>query len=245
MKYSGLFLCGLVFLFSGCALSQSTNLLQPAQLHLSFGSDVSSSIIIAFATMNISSTTLPTARWGTSPTSLSQQTTGTSTQYFATTAYRYINTIVIDGLQADTSYSYQVGFPDGGYSSIASFTTGPSTLRPFTCAIYGDMGTLYGNDTRASLTKGLDKYEWVFHLGDIAYSDDMPTKDYSENYDTFFSEIEPYANQKAYQVLPGKYALFAPPSRSSHLFFAHTYFFLSFSPSTTSSSSLAVLKPRC
>ena len=47
---------------------------------------------------------------------------------------------VASGLTAATTYFYIVGDDAAGYSAEFSFTTAPPAFRPFSVAVYGDMG---------------------------------------------------------------------------------------------------------
>ncbi len=47
---------------------------------------------------------------------------------------------VLTGLSAGTTYYYIVGDATAGWSHEFSFTTQPAQFRPFSVAVYGDMG---------------------------------------------------------------------------------------------------------
>ena len=80
-------------------------------------------------------------------------------------------------LTADTKYFYTVGDDTVGRSAPISFKSPPAigTKDPLTLTgmIYGDMGVLYSNYTRARLAKLQDEgeFDFVIHNGDISYAD--------------------------------------------------------------------------
>ena len=147
-----------------------SNPFAPKQVHLSFGSQGPTTTGMWVTWVSENQTVAPIVMFGTSASSLTSSSSGVSTQYFSTTSLSWKNVVSLTGLNYDTTYYYKAGTSASGFSSIYSFATPPQQLRPFTAAVYGDMGTLYADDTRTSLIKSMDQYEWVFHLGDIAYS---------------------------------------------------------------------------
>ncbi|MDP2437304.1 MAG: metallophosphoesterase family protein [archaeon] len=142
----------------------------PHQLHLSFGSQGASSCAMWVMWVSENQTVSPTVAYGSSAGNLNSVASGVSSQYYSTTDLSFSNLVSLTNLVYDAKYFYQVGSSATGLSAVFSFNTPPQALRPFTAAVYGDMGTLYGNVTRAALIANAPSYEWVFHLGDIAYS---------------------------------------------------------------------------
>ena len=78
----------------------------------------------------------------------------------------------------------------------------------FTVAVWGDMGQGdCSTDSRAMLKIFFDKYDFVWHLGDIAYQDDYLFLDfqYENILDKYMDEMSFTSAQKPYMVLPGNH----------------------------------------
>lgn len=78
-------------------------------------------------------------------------------------------------------YFYICGSSDGGWSYESNFTTAPDTKKEFTVAIYGDMGI---ENCQNTLDRLLDRsfnheFDFIYHVGDLAYADVQYTKFYS------------------------------------------------------------------
>src|SRR3546814_328227 len=156
----------------------------PQQIHLAFAGRSSqgdpSGMAVSWQTERDTASSV--VRYGLAPDSLAATASGSSGSYYET----YDHHVVIHDLQPSTKYFYQCGDEQEGWSDVLSFMSAPSkdtVAYPMKIAIVGDLGSWYSEDTRASLQKlaDQDKYDWMWHLGDVGYADDdwlhQPFKD--------------------------------------------------------------------
>src|SRR3546814_5092711 len=95
-------------------------------------------------------------------------------------------------------------------------------------AIVGDLGSWYSEDTRASLQKlaDQDKYDWMWHLGDVGYADDdwlhQPFKDgYEEAYNVYMNSIQDRSEEHTSELqslMRISYAVFCLKKKKTHLY---------------------------
>lgn len=114
-----------------------------------------------------------------------------------------IHNALIEGLKPYTAYKYKVGSAAVSYSDLFSFETLGSTDKPYTVAIYGDLGYLDAY-TLPALQKDFQQslYQMVIHSGDFAY-------DLNSNAamvgDEFMNQIETIAASVPYMTCPGNH----------------------------------------
>ncbi|EGC38726.1 hypothetical protein DICPUDRAFT_28115 [Dictyostelium purpureum] len=132
----------------------------------------------------------------------------------------YPTTATINGLSQKTTYYYCVGDKAANvYSQIYNFTTGYTAndnLHPFTAVFYGDMG--YGGQglnsdfyTVANVLKRSDEYDFIVHVGDIAYADLTHDSRISGNqtvWNLFLDSVNPLTSMKPYMTCPGNHDIF-------------------------------------
>ena len=100
-------------------------------------------------------------------------------------------------------YYYKCGDPLEGLSEEFSFTTPPAvgTEKPFSVAVYGDMGITNSEGTIARLIDTMPDYDFIFHVGDFAYADDrLGTQTYEDVWNQWQEEVQPIAAHKAYMA---------------------------------------------
>jgi len=78
-----------------------------------------------------------------------------------------------------------------------------------TLVVYGDMGISNSARTASRLIQ-LDNatnggFDFVFHVGDMSYSDDYPSGMYEEVWNGWFEELSPVMHYKPYMVAPGNH----------------------------------------
>lgn len=211
-----------------------------AQLRLAYHGD--GSMMVSWNTFERAQT--PTVRWGSSPDSLTNvATSNISITYDSSTTYN--NHVVINGLNPGTTYYYRPSpVSDKNDEKAYNFTTSRSIgdQTPFSLAIVGDLGTM-GYDgltttggrsvpqntilkpgeknTVDSLTSELDTYDFLWHLGDIAYADYwlkeeiqgfLPNTTVQEGHkvyemmlNDFYDQMMPVTAYKPYMVGPGNH----------------------------------------
>ncbi|GAM21044.1 hypothetical protein SAMD00019534_042190 [Acytostelium subglobosum LB1] len=88
--------------------------------------------------------------------------------------FGFVNTAVMSGLAPLTQYFYQVGDASADvWSPVFNFTTGAgaTVFKPFAFSVYGDMGGGNYMLNVDSLITNSDRFDWILHVGDIAYAD--------------------------------------------------------------------------
>jgi len=127
---------------------------------------------------------------------------GSSTFYLPSAGYDH--TVLLNGLKADTLYNYSCGSPEGMSQPRTFRTAAESTVR---IAMYGDMGVRNSGATNKLLQQFLaeDKFDWIFHVGDISYADDYLGDDYEAVWNMFFENMQPIMSQVPYMVCPGNH----------------------------------------
>lgn len=167
----------------------------PEQLHLALGS-TTDSMSITFATSK---------DWKQIPTCSVQglgNFTGHSRTYTSGNWDGIIHTVVLQGLQAETTYSYDCG------SGPVLFKSPPAVGKlPVTVAAVADLGEDCdhigcGNATITRLGEAAQAgaYSMLLHIGDIAY-----TKGDTCIWDNFFRELENATARVPYMVAVGNH----------------------------------------
>eukprot|EP01006_Ploeotia_vitrea_P064046 TRINITY_DN86809_c0_g1_i1.p1 TRINITY_DN86809_c0_g1~~TRINITY_DN86809_c0_g1_i1.p1 ORF type:complete len:446 (+),score=238.13 TRINITY_DN86809_c0_g1_i1:128-1339(+) len=159
-------------------------------------------MVVMWNTMNDTATS--TVRFGSSPSKLTLVAHGSSSSYLQS----FQHTVELNGLQTGREqYFYQCGDAQGGWSATFSFITKAKAARDasFAIGMVGDTGVKYSQNTSTQMQKRLGEFDFVWHVGDFAYSDDRKTQDYESTYNQFQREIEPIAAQRAYMTVPGNH----------------------------------------
>lgn len=176
----------------------------------------------------------PCVQYGTSPTSLNQQTCSSSSITYPSSR-TWANSVTLTGLEPATQYYYKIVSTN---STVIPFKTGRKAgdLTPFSANTVIDLG-VYGKDgytiksaaekrlipymsaapdhtTISQLVKSLDDYELVIHPGDLAYADDwflkghnlLDGKDaYEAILENFYDQLSPISGQRHYMLSPGNH----------------------------------------
>ena len=151
--------------------------------------------------------------YGTSADSLDSSETGSSSTYLET----YDHVVVINDLELDTTYFYNVG--DGVTTSeVFSFKTPPASDSDEGSSLkfvfFGDMGLVNGENTRTYLNNLLaeDKFDLIFHAGDVGYADDafLHAKCwfrfcYEDVFNEYMNEMQPIVSQIPWMTMPGNH----------------------------------------
>lgn len=173
----------------------------PQQIHTNFGADPQSTFVFTWNTQQ--SVAAPMVRFGSSPSSLTSTVAATVAAFDQPA--QFINTARLSNLTAGTTYFYQVGSPDGGWSDTLPFQTaaapGTAAQGNFTWAVYGDMG-LENEQSMPLLIADVDagRIDGVLHIGDLAYDLDS---DSGSRGDAFMASIQPVASRVPYHACPG------------------------------------------
>ncbi|SPQ27132.1 ffa39850-3af5-4b87-92ed-066b155dde47 [Thermothielavioides terrestris] len=212
---------------------QCTDSTAPSQIRVAYAGDKG----MAVSWNTKSQLAHPTVYYGKSQAKLNKiAQSQISTTY--PTSSTYNNHVVLSDLDEDTLYYYKPACSNATYSFTTSRKAGKKT--PFSFAMIGDMGT-FGPDglsttvgqgaanplkpgdltTIQSLTSYKDRYDFIWHVGDIAYADSWlkeekgnyitpyNTSDNGAEYDKilneFYDQVEGLSSIKPYMVGPGNH----------------------------------------
>ncbi|MHA1890923.1 MAG: metallophosphoesterase, partial [Promethearchaeota archaeon] len=163
--------------------------------------DTSSTMVVAWDSVTESSYSI---KWGESASNLNNTGTPSSYQIHAPSSgswesgdpigYRYY--IELTGLKPSTVYYYTI---PGFISKTYSFKTGPSGTAPFSFQVIGDTRR---PDTQHSklVNMMINDYDadFVINTGDVCNNAEL-------DWNQFFSEIQPQANERPYLVAVGNH----------------------------------------
>lgn len=181
------------------------NDLKPEQIHISFG-DTSRDMTIMWSTKVYD---VSRVEYHNGDRQLAKQVDG-ETQKLETTneeGVKYLHRVMLNNLKPQTKYYYHVrGESAETLSDQFSFTVPPVTEgNTHTFMVYGDLGTK-SNDIQFLLQEARnEKYEALFHVGDIAYDLDS---EQGKMGDRFFNKIESVAARIPYMTVPGDHEKF-------------------------------------
>lgn len=164
------------------------NILEPVQFRVAYaGTSAGESAAVSWNTYGEISGS-PVLRYGLDPDNLSKSATGSSNTYATSTTWNHH--VVLEGLQPDTVYYYQVEGSDKSRTFHFKTAIAPGTNKEFTFAAAIDLGVMgeYGlstwvgdgaegplkvgeKNTIDSLLDDFDEYDFLLHPGDIAYAD--------------------------------------------------------------------------
>ena len=185
-------------------------------LHLALAGDPSR-MAISWMTNNITDTYVAACAYGTTKGGpYDRNATGTTSSYFISWQH---GVVLVDLVPAQRVY-YRCGDattgPDGPERSFtAAQAADPTATSAVHAIVYGDMGVTNSNATLARVKQRAASssdppLDFVFHLGDISYADDITwvgsNPKYEQVLDHFMNEmIEPVASAFPYFVLPGNH----------------------------------------
>jgi len=169
----------------------------PQQIHIAFAGDHAMTV----SWLTIEDTDVSVVLYGTSSQVYDTISFGNSSTYYES----YDHHVVLSQLLPETTYYYVCGDNKNSLSKEYSFTTPPDAPKPFTVAVFGDMGIRNSEDTQKTLIAEMDKYSWVYHVGDFAYADDRFEWTYELIWNQFMSQIEPITANRPYMICPGNH----------------------------------------
>lgn len=185
----------------------------PTQVHVALAGSDSDGNSNKFAVSWNTKGSTPTSvlKYGKSSGSYSSSTQGTSASYYET----YNHNVVSDVVEPDTLYYYVVGDEENGWSEELTFRSAPlsSKLRnDFSFFVFGDLGVVNGDPTNEYIKKNKENVKLVWHSGDVSYADDSFLHKgcvfdfcYEDTYDEYMRNVQPWASQIPYMVLPGNH----------------------------------------
>jgi hypothetical protein len=198
---------------------QPLNYNEPTQIHLAYGDRIDQ-MFVSFVTNSSAHT--PLCQYGSSPSSLEWQTTGTTLTYTASDMCEgkaivwgpqafidpgFMHTILLNDLHPSTTYFYRVGTNEDGWSPVVSFTNRPANKdTEVTLIAYGDMGLSPvapgANSTIARVRARVmsTNITCLLHIGDISYS-----RGIGALWDAFMTQIGPTASRVPYMVSIGNH----------------------------------------
>lgn len=196
----------LVFTFALCSCVFvpsvfSSLMVQPEQIHISYGSDPSEMMI---TWVTLSPTNISTVEYGLSK--MNMWKTGNVTKFVdggVESRVLYIHRVLLTDLTPGSQYIYHCGSIDG-WSALYWFTamkSGSNWSPRF--AVYGDLGNINAQSMprlQEEIQRGV--YDAVLHVGDFAY--DMDTDDARVG-DEFMRQIEPVAAYVPYMTCVGNH----------------------------------------
>jgi hypothetical protein len=175
----------------------------PRGVHVAFGGAASR---MAVSWLTYSPTNTSAVQWSLSPNGTVLGTAhGVQTTYLISAGYNHH--VVITGLKPDTRYYYRCGDAQGGWSEVHSFVSATDQPRPFSIAVYGDMGVHNSRNTIARVKDLVNSsaIDWVLHVGDISYADDYAGNIYEYVWDRWFQRMDPLPASVPYMVGPGNH----------------------------------------
>ncbi len=172
---------------------------------VAFGADPSKQMTVSFsAASSFQSATVAYGTDGSFGSTVAADATGV-----AGSAMRYGHA-ALDGLSADTTYSYQVRL-DGQASSTGTFRTAPSQHRPFTFTAFADQGVTVA---AAQAIKRIQAVKPSFHLlaGDLCYADTtglgLPADSLQPSiWDDWLNLVEPLAADVPFMQAAGNHEM--------------------------------------
>lgn len=189
----------------------------PTQIHVAFsGSTIQTNdgMIISWVTQ--SETAESVVNWGTSPSALSNQATGTQLIYLPLANGGTVNHHVqIAGLKPKSLYFYQCGDTAAGFSSTHNFTTSAAVGGEFPVEIlaWADMGLINSGASWIDIMRVYPTAAFTWAPGDLSYADDAdllpvprPTQfNYENKFNEFMTNASAFAANKAWMVAPGNH----------------------------------------
>lgn len=214
------------------------NILEPVQFRVAFaGKEAGKSAAVSWNTYGELSGA-PSLRYGLDPDNLSKVASGESNTYATSTTWNHH--VVLEGLEPDTVYYYRAEGSDASKTFHFKTALAPGTNKEFTFAAAIDLGVMgeYGlstwvgegaegplkegeKNTIDSLLDDFDKYDFILHPGDIAYSDYWLKEEiqgylpnttieegvyvYEALLNTYYQQMEGLTAYKQYMVSPGNH----------------------------------------
>jgi len=171
----------------------------PEQIHTAFAQGATG---LSFMWYTSSATSTSTVNYGLDQ-SLGQSATGTTQTYDV----GFHHVVVVAGLKPNTRYYYSVGDATDGFSTVYSVVTARAAGDPssFVVGIIGDMGITNSQPTTDGLIAHLETTDFVWHIGDLGYSDDRLESSYESTWNTYMNQVQPIAATHAYMVMPGNH----------------------------------------
>ncbi|UJR34922.1 hypothetical protein I4U23_027700 [Adineta vaga] len=193
---------------------QPLNYNEPTHIHLAYGDHIDQ-IYVSYLTN--SSEYLPQCQYGSDPSSLNFQQSGTTTTYTASDMCEgkaniwgpqtfihpgYMHTILLNNLRPSTKYYYRVGTDQHGWSQIYSFQNRPANKDESVYLIaYGDMGVSpVERGVKLTIDRVTSRIQstnitCLLHIGDISYA-----RGIGALWDAFMTQIQPIAAHVPYMV---------------------------------------------
>lgn len=171
---------------------------------------------------NSGSSRTPQARFGLDPKALTQLASGSTTTYAASDLCHepanfttqvwfrdpgFMHKVVLTQLQPGTTYFYQFGNDQDGWSAVASFQSRPKpSVKQAKFIAYADMGVDGGSSATSTAMRTYQDVlsggytDFLLHFGDISYA-----RGHAHMWDEFFHLIEPVATRVPYMVSIGNH----------------------------------------
>jgi len=173
----------------------------PEQIHLSLTGSNSEMAVVWLSTEYGS----PQVKFGVNKNSLVNVVNANSYTYNTAGFLGVIHRGIMKGLAADTTYFYQVGDVNNGWSTMNSFKTYAAKPRPTKILSIGDLGSepiAFNTQNRIVEYADAGTIDMVVHAGDVAYSDGV-----EQIWDYYFRKSENWAARVPYMASPGNHEL--------------------------------------
>jgi hypothetical protein len=170
------------------------------------------SMVISWKTKDESSNSI--VQYGVSSGVYSMQGYGNQSSYSSKSGWNH--NVVLINLQPGTKYYFICGDSSYAWSPEYTFVTSKGLgyqNRPWTLAVYGDLGTDNSANTiqrlnyKAITTNSTDPSQDIdhfFHLGDLSYANDHPLE-YESIWDDWFEDMQPAMGARPYMACPGNH----------------------------------------
>ena len=182
----------------------------PEQLHLQFGRDASREVVVSWATAG--PVRHPRLRLGLQHEPGFGRTVPAETRTYVDAKSGmeiFTHHAHLDGLEADTSYAYEV-FHDGSGTQGGSFSTAPRGRAPLRFTSFGDQATPETGNGLASIWSSynppqVERMQPLFHLlnGDLCYANISP--DRPNTWRDFFLDNEVSARFRPWMPAAGNH----------------------------------------
>jgi len=206
------------------SIVQGAKLNTPLQVHLAFGTDPSSTMIVAWITEFSTSTS--EVMYGTSSDSYTLTAMGEASTYtYKNYTSGWIHNVLLKGLKKGVTYYYRVGDRAAGFSREMNFRV-PQDNNKVTVTVYGDInlgGEVGGNTTvwqdsldtlDMVLRQEQHTSDFLLHVGDVAYC-----RGVQSCWDQFFQDVQPIASHMPYMVCFGNHDVYPEPFGYTNRFF--------------------------
>jgi len=165
------------------------------------------------------------ANYGFQSNSYTNTSSGYNNNYSPKSGFNHF--VKLPVLPSATKLFYRVGSNASWSNEFTIDTPYYGPFKPFSVAIYGDMGIVNAEATAKSLNllASQGRFDFVAHCGDISYADDHASQ-FEETWNIWFQSMQPLLTSKFYQAAVGNHEFQDPLDTSVTNFttFRHKFY---------------------